>query len=87
MSLCMTTETTSAKINAIRSAAGNTLEKCCTCGRPAASPYRRHVEGKIVEGCIDAIHTTEVYGETLSWHMRPVAVAMRKATLQHLRSL
>jgi hypothetical protein len=42
--------------------------RCTTCCRPAAAPYRRIVEGRIVEGCVDAIHTGHLIGASRDWH-------------------
>jgi hypothetical protein len=85
----------SAKINAIRSAARLSLgmgdATCCpTCTRSAASPYRRQVDGKVSEGCIDAFHTPAFEGiatTSAAWHFRPEAVALRAQTLAHLLAL
>lgn len=52
-------------------------EKCNTCGRSVFSPYRRHVNGKIIEGCIDASHEGKLYGESLRWHNRKEAKDFR----------
>lgn len=60
---------------------------CTTCGRSAASPYRRSVGGKIVEGCIDDAHTGHLYGDSLRWHMRPEAKAFRASMKSRLREL
>jgi len=51
---------------------------CKTCGRPLAAPYRRIVNGKIVEGCVTADHDGHLYGAAAEWHNRPVAKQIRK---------
>jgi hypothetical protein len=71
----------SSKILDIRLAAGGSSEVCPTCGRNASNPYRRCVEDKIIEGCVDAVHTgrlTPISGSN-SWHMRNEAIAIRRA--------
>lgn len=86
----------SQKINAIRKAAGNPGCVCPLCGQKAQYPYRRFVDGKVYEGCVDAFHTEEMnspaagaaYGSaTVGWHNREVARQMRKDELVHLMSL
>lgn len=54
---------------------------CSTCTRPVESPYRRIVDGHIVEGCIDACHGEHLTPTTNSyaWHFRRAAKAFRKA--------
>lgn len=61
--------------------------RCNTCTRPLASPFRRSVGGKIVEGCVDDSHTGHIYGESLRWHMRPAAKEIRKASKERLREI
>lgn len=87
---------TAAKINAIRAnARGITVEAlralpCPTCCRPAAMPYRRIVDGKITEGCVDAHHhvSETVYScGSSEWHTRPAAAELRRAELKHLEAL
>lgn len=64
------------------------LDRCTTCGRPAAAPYRRIVDGRIVEGCVDAHHQTGyLQGASLAWHMQPSAHVTRKAVLVHFKTL
>lgn len=76
------------RIYDIRRAAGNPGTHCPTCARPCESPYRRKdARGHIIEGCVDACHKPHIHGESLRWHMRPEAVALRKETLAHLESL
>ena len=42
---------------------------CTTCVRPAAMPFRVYDErGKVTLGCVDAIHTGHLIGESLRWH-------------------
>lgn len=79
------------KINAIRAAArGVSLEAladepCPTCCRPAAAPYRRIVDGRIVEGCCDAHHSLgSLYGESLAWHARRESREIRRVALRSL---
>lgn len=62
--------------------------RCFTCTRPVSSPYRRHdASGRIVEGCIDASHDGNIFGESLRWHMRPIAKEIRKKTKDRIREL
>lgn len=79
----------SARIIAIRAAAGAELgiasaDRCPICGRAAASPARRLVNGAIVEGCIDAHHTGHLAGADLAWHTRPCAKQWRAETARSL---
>ena len=78
-----------AKISAIRAAAGNDGHVCPTCGKSSASPYVRIVDGKIIEGCIDAAHWRYLSGgsDLAAWCLRPVAAAIRAQELAHLESL
>ncbi len=63
-------------------------DRCNTCVRPVASPYRRKdASGKIVEGCIDPCHEGHIFGDSLRWHMRPAAKALRKQTKDRLREM
>ena len=63
-------------------------ERCNTCTRPVASPFRRFdSNGKVIEGCVDAAHTGHIYGESLRWHMRPAAKEIRKAATERLRAM
>lgn len=64
-----------------------TAERCNTCTRPVNSPFRRYDKGKVTEGCIDAAHTGHLYGESLRWHMRPIAKKMRSDAAKRLREL
>lgn len=87
-----TIETVDVKINAIRTKAlGHEHTQCPTCTRPAEAPFRAHdATGTIVAGCIDAFHGPSLAGvasASTHWHLRPQAVAMRRATLAHLRAL
>ena len=58
-----------------------TEKNCRTCVHPVSNPYRRIVNGTIVEGCVDDDHTghlpegTNTYG----WHMQGQAVSIRAA--------
>ncbi len=79
---------TSDLIMEIRLAAGGSSEVCCTCGRPASDPYRAHgPDGKITEGCVDAIHTGRLVAISSSnaWHCRKESEEIRKGTLASLR--
>jgi hypothetical protein len=77
---------TSRKIQAIRLAAGNPGTHCPCCTRPVADPYRRIVDGRCTEGCVDASHAGHFgYSSTSSqWHNRPAAREIRKAELARL---
>ncbi len=76
----------SAKINAIRKAAGNLMKSCPTCGKSELQPYRRIVAGKVTEGCVDAFHAVVgLYPSTSAeWHNRPYAVKLRANVLRGL---
>jgi hypothetical protein len=78
----------SAKINAIRLAAGNPGTHCPTCARRACDPYARvDTHGYTTEGCVDAFHSTGgLIGERARWHARPEAHAIRKAELAVLEA-
>lgn len=76
-----------AKIHAYRLAeSGGRCPDCCS--TPAA-PYRRTVDGKITEGCINAAHSEHFTGlsESWAWHMRPWAVEFRTNANDRLLSL
>ena len=61
---------------------------CNTCGRPKASPFRRYDKhGKVVEGCINAAHNDQLYGESLRWHMRPEAKKFRASMVARLKAM
>ncbi len=78
-------EPASRKTLAIRAAAGNDCETCPICARPANAPYRRIVDSRIVEGCIDAAHSVaHLVGDSREWHYRKVAVAHRRAVAANL---
>ncbi len=55
---------------------------CVICGNLPENPYRRQVGGVIVEGCISDAHTGHLYGSSLAWHNRPIAVAHRKSIIK-----
>lgn len=77
----------SQRIMKIRLAAGGSADVCCTCGRGAGAPYRRHdASGHVIEGCVDAIHTGMLVTTTESnrWQNRPEADQIRRATLNSL---
>lgn len=80
-------DATETKIMQIRAAAGNTCETCPTCAKDKYMPYRRMVDGVIVEGCIDACHRDYIYGASLGWHIRVEAREHRAMYLRHMRSL
>lgn len=76
----------STAINALRHEASFDLplgpRVCPTCFRPAHSPARRRVNGRIVEGCVDAFHHDGgLVGNDLAWHSRPYAQQLRARTL------
>ncbi len=53
---------------------------CTACGRHASQPFRRIVDGEVVEGCIDDFHTDAMLHLDLpdsSWHWRPEAINHR----------
>lgn len=80
----------SEKILAIRAKAGNENKECPTCTRAPGDPFRRHDEtGKIIMGCIDAIHTGKlpVPSETNFWHMRKEALDIRRRELKRLKQI
>jgi len=52
--------------------------RCTTCCRTAAAPYRRVVDGRIVEGCVDAIHTGHLIGGSRDWHETLAAYQIRE---------
>jgi len=81
-------DTTSAKILAIRAKAGNPNTICPTCGRKPENPFRRtDLRGKTIYGCIDAIHTGRLVcpSESNRWHLRPEAKQLRRETLKSLK--
>lgn len=80
---------TSARILAIRAKAGNLNTRCPICGHKPASPYRLYrQDGKIIHGCIDAIHTGHLVpiSESSRWHNRHEAIQMRRDELKQLKS-
>lgn len=79
----------SAKLEKLRLSHGGDPDRCPTCGKNPATPYRRIVGGKITEGCIDASHTGRLppTSSTATWHDRPVAARFRKTALQRLLDL
>jgi hypothetical protein len=58
------------------------LTTCPTCGRALNDPYRRIIDGKYSEGCVDAHHTGHLpeASNTYSWHWRTAAIQVRMAT-------
>jgi len=86
-----TVDPTSKKILDIRQRALTELgtemtDTCPTCTRPANSPYRRYdARGNVIEGCIDAIHSTaHLIGESARWHNREDAKDLRRHELESL---
>ena len=80
----------SEQILKIRKSAGNLCYQCPICGRDADNPYRRILDGEIVEGCVDATHTPylqRLNTNSKNWHNRPEAKKIRKDLLVHLRSI
>lgn len=61
------------------------MPTCNTCVRDVRDPYRRIINGKIIEGCISSSHDGLLTGESLRWHMRPLAVAFRKSNKTTVR--
>lgn len=76
----------SARIMAIRAAAGNPNTHCPLCSGTLAAPYRNVVNGKIDSGCIDASHTKHLVPCSASndWHNRPMARNLRAGALASL---
>ena len=55
-------------------------EVCTTCGKPAGSPYRvTDSSGRVIQGCVDPIHTGQVYGESARWQGRAAAKKIQAA--------
>lgn len=52
---------------------------CSTCGCGPSVPYRRIVDGRIIEGCVDLTHNGQLHGSSLAWHDRKSAKALRKS--------
>jgi hypothetical protein len=78
----------SEQINDIRRKNGNELTQCPTCCRAPHSPFRVHGEhGKIVNGCIDPIHTAHLtpLSESMHWHMTAGAKRWRSSMLVNLK--
>ncbi len=61
--------------------------RCNTCGHVPEAPYRNLVNGKIEQGCIDAIHDGQLYGSSLTWHNRPWAKQWRKDKKERRQAL
>lgn len=70
---------TDAKILNLRILNGGSVDRCPTCGHSPENPYRRVINGKIIEGCVDATHTGRlpVPSASSDWHMRPEAIEVR----------
>lgn len=79
---------TSEQINAIRRQNGNTLERCPTCCRAPESPFRVFSGSKVVNGCIDPIHTGRLpeISESNRWHLSAFAKRWRSQMLISLKS-
>ncbi len=62
---------------------------CRTCCKPLSAPYRVYDErGRAIQGCVAADHDGHVHGyESVRWHNRPEAKAIRKATADHLKTI
>jgi hypothetical protein len=94
---------TSSKILAIRTAARAELatrynlkpetalvaNTCPTCTRSHDAPFRGPSDerGRVTFGCVDAIHSGHLYGESLRFHERPEAQAIRRSELAKLQNL
>lgn len=75
----------SARTNQIMREAGNPMERCPTCCRAAAEPYRRERAGFVVEGCIAAFHAGHLVSlADQQWHGRPEGRQLRAETLAFL---
>lgn len=57
----------------------STPTTCAVCSNLPHAPYRRSVDGEIVEGCISAFHTGHIKAGTPdeAWHNRDTAKAWR----------
>lgn len=64
-------------------------ETCRTCCKPLAAPYRVYDErGRAIQGCVAVDHDGHIHGyESVRWHNRTEAKAIRRATAQHLRTI
>lgn len=61
---------------------------CNTCCRPDSDPFRVFDErGKVINGCVDAVHTGRLVApsESSRWHNRPEAKQIRKSLRDRLR--
>lgn len=60
---------------------------CVICGCAPTDPYRRWVDGKIVEGCIAEAHKALTVNNSsqssVDWHNRADAKKLRKASPLH----
>jgi hypothetical protein len=55
-------------------------EQCPTCGRAPGSPYRvTDARGRVVQGCVDPIHTGHLVGESARWQSRAAARKIQAA--------
>lgn len=82
----MSKQSVSEQIVAIRVAAGGDADRCPTCCRAAAAPFRRmSPAGDVLHGCIDAVHEPHMTAERRTaagaWHFRPAAIEMRRREL------
>ena len=80
----------------LRLSCGGSYTHCATCGQLRTEPYRRWLDGAVVEGCIDASHTNEMFAQfgrkdssaaSSNWHFRGIARAWRAECLQNLRRI
>ena len=63
-----------------------TLERCLTCFRDPADPFRSRDEtGRILNGCVDAAHDGRLtpISSDATWHYTKDAKAIRRANLKH----
>jgi hypothetical protein len=77
----------SEKINDIRRKAGNPLTQCPTCCRAPESPFRVFEGGRVINGCIDPIHTGHLpaISESNRWHLSAFAKRWRSQMLGGLQ--
>jgi hypothetical protein len=59
--------------------------ECGTCGENARYPYRRYVDGKVSEGCVDDCHSQFMQYD--AWHNRPEAWGVRKDAEAYKRTI
>lgn len=69
---------------------GNPSGRCPTCGKAPVFPYIRYdAGGRIFEGCVDAIHASQlaISGPYREWFYSPSARKVRANTANHLYDL